>query len=151
MTRTAKVTLDDRTIELPVIESSEGELAVDIRTLRSRCGLMTYDPGLSNTGICTSGITSVDGEQGILRYRGIPIDQLARHSSFIETSYLLIYGRLPSQDELAQFEDRVSADAPLHESFKYHFEGFPVDAPPMAMLSAMVERPCLLPAAAHAA
>ncbi len=138
MTRTAKLTFDDQTIELPVIESSEGELAVDIRALRGRAGLMAFDPGLSNTALCPSGITYVDGEKGILRYRGIAVEQLAERSNFVETSFLLIFGHLPSQDELARFQARLSADAPLHESFKYHFEGFPVNAPPMAMLSAMV-------------
>jgi citrate synthase len=138
MMRTAKLTFDDQTIELPVVESSEGELSVDIRALHGRTGLTTFDPALSNTALCPSGITYVDGETGILRYRGIAIEQLARHSTFVETSYLLIYGHLPSVDELEHFQARLSADAALHESFKYHFEGFPVDAPPMAMLSAMV-------------
>src|SRR5690606_28176347 len=90
------------------------------------------------TGSCQSNITFIDGEQGILRYRGIPIEQLAEHSRFIETSWLLIFGRLPNRDELSCFSQRLTQNAPLHESFKHHFEGFPVDAPPMAMLSAMV-------------
>jgi citrate synthase len=138
MTRTAKLTFDDQTIDLPVIESSEGELAVDLRSLRGRTGLMSFDPGLSNTVICPSGITYVDGEKGILRYRGISVEQLARHSDFVETSFLLIYGHLPGKEELDRFRTRLSADASLHESFKYHYEGFPIDAPPMAILSAMV-------------
>jgi citrate synthase len=138
MERTARLTFGDQTIELPVVEGSEGELAVDITSLRSRIGLITLDPGFSNTGVGLSGITYVDGENGVLRYRGIPIEQLARHSNFVETSFLLIYGHLPSKQELDQFGARVTANAALHESFKHHFEGFPVDAPPMAMLSAMV-------------
>jgi citrate synthase len=138
MARTARLTFGDQTIELPVTESAAGELALDITSLRARSGLITLDPGLCNTGICPSSITYVDGEKGILRYRGIPIEQLARHSSFVETSFLLIYGHLPSKDELHRFNARLTADAALHESFKHHFEGFPVDAPPMAMLSAMV-------------
>ena len=101
-------------------------------------GLITLDPGFANTGVSQSGITYVDGENGVLRYRGIPIEQLARHSNFVETSFLLIYGHLPSKQELDRFGARVTANAALHESFKHHFEGFPVDAPPMAMLSAMV-------------
>ena len=138
MERTARLTFDDQTIELPVIEGSEGELGVDITSLRAQTGLITLDPGFVNTGVTQSGITYVDGENGVLRYRGIPIEQLARHSNFVETSFLLIYGHLPSKQELDRFGARVTANAALHESFKHHFEGFPVDAPPMAMLSAMV-------------
>ncbi|MGZ3388171.1 MAG: citrate synthase [Isosphaeraceae bacterium] len=138
MERTARLTFGDQTIELPVIEGSEGELGVDITSLRAQTGLITLDPGFANTGATESGITFVDGENGVLRYRGIPIDQLARHSNFVETSFLLIYGHLPSKQELDRFSARVTANAALHESFKHHFEGFPVDAPPMAMLSAMV-------------
>jgi citrate synthase len=138
MTRNATLTLDGRSIELPVVEGTEGELAVDITQLRSKTGLITLDPGFGNTGACRSAITFIDGEKGILRYRGIPIEQLAEHSSFIETTWLLIFGRLPTEDELDQFRERLTHHAPLHEAFKHHFEGFPVDAPPMAMLSAMV-------------
>ncbi|MGA8349286.1 MAG: citrate/2-methylcitrate synthase, partial [Isosphaeraceae bacterium] len=138
MEHTARLTFGDQTIELPVIEGSEGELGVDITSLRAQTGLITLDPGFANTGANQSGITFVDGENGVLRYRGIPIDQLARHSNFVETSFLLIYGHLPSKQELDRFSARVTANAALHESFKHHFEGFPVDAPPMAMLSAMV-------------
>ena len=138
MEHTARLTFGDQTIELPVIEGSEGELGVDITSLRAETGLITLDPGFANTGASQSGITFVDGENGVLRYRGIPIDQLARHSNFVETSFLLIYGHLPSKQELDRFSARVTANAALHESFKHHFEGFPVDAPPMAMLSAMV-------------
>jgi len=138
MERTARLTFGDQTIELPVIEGSEGELGVDITSLRAQTGLITLDPGFANTGVGQSGITYVDGENGVLRYRGIPIEQLARYSNFVETSFLLIYGHLPSKQELDRFGAHVTANAALHESFKHHFEGFPVDAPPMAMLSAMV-------------
>ena len=138
MERTARLTFDDQTIELPVIEGSEGELGVDITSLRARTGLIALDPGFVNTGASQSSITYVDGENGVLSYRGIPIDQLARHSNFVETCFLLIYGHLPNKQELDRFGARVTANAALHESFKHHFEGFPVDAPPMAMLSAMV-------------
>lgn len=138
MTRTATLTFGDQTIELPVIEGSEGELAVDISQLRAKTGLITLDPGFGNTGACRSGITFIDGDKGILRYRGIPIEQLAEHSTFIETAWLLIYGRLPKQDELERYSERLKAHAPLHEAFKHHFEGFPVNAPPMATLSAMI-------------
>jgi citrate synthase len=138
MTRSATLTYDGRTLELPVLEGTEEELALDISQLRSRTGLITLDPGFGNTGACRSAITFIDGEKGILRYRGIPIEQLAEKSSFIEVAWLLIFGRLPKPDELDHFRDRLTFHAPLHEAFKHHFEGFPVDAPPMAMLSAMV-------------
>jgi citrate synthase len=138
MMRTATLTFGEQTIELPVIEGSEGEQALDITSLRARTGLITLDPALSNTGACQSRITYVDGERGILRYRGIPIEQLARHSNFVETSFLLIYGHLPTKQELDRFQAHLTDNAALHESFKHHFAGFPVDAPPMAILSAMV-------------
>src|SRR5438309_6009687 len=138
MTRTATLTFDGKTVELPVLEGSEGERAIDITQLRARTGLITLDPGLGNTGACRSAITFIDGERGILRYRGIPIEQLAERGTFIETTWLLIFGRLPTQAELDRFRDRLTYHAPLHEGFKHHFEGFPVDAPPMATLSAMV-------------
>ena len=138
MGRTATLTFEGQAIELPVVEGSEGELAVDISQLRAKAGLITLDPGFGNTGACKSAITFIDGEQGILRYRGIPIEQLAEHSTFIETAWLLIFGRLPTLAEVDAFRDRLTRHAPLHEAFKFHFEGFPIDAPPMAILSAMV-------------
>jgi citrate synthase len=138
MTRTARLTFGDQTIDLPVAVGTEGDLGLDIGSLRSRTGLITYDPGFANTGICKSAITSIDGEAGMLRYRGIPIEQLVERSSFVETCYLLIYGRLPTASELDRFQERLKDNAALHESYKHHFEGFPVNAPPMAMLSAMV-------------
>jgi citrate synthase len=138
MSRTASLTYGDRTVELPVVEGSEGELAVDISQLRARTGLITLDPGFGNTGACPSDITFIDGEKGILRYRGIPIEQLAERSSFSETAWLLIFGRLPTKDELEKFSATLTGHASLHEAFRHHFEGFPVNAPPMAMLSAMI-------------
>jgi citrate synthase len=138
MTRTATLTFDGRAIDLPVVEGSEGELALDITQLRARTGLITFDPGFGDTGACRSAITFIDGETGVLRYRGYPIEQLAEQSSFIETAWLLIFGRLPTRAELDRFRERLTFHAPLHEAFKHHFEGFPVDAHPMAMLSAMV-------------
>ena len=138
MTRTATLMFAGRTVELPVVDGSEGELAVDISRLRAETGLTTLDPGFGNTGACQSAITYIDGEKGILRYRGIPIDQLAEHSTFVEATWLLIYGRLPGRAELDHFNERLTRHAPLHEAFRHHFEGFPVDAPPMAMLSAMI-------------
>ncbi|WP_165234604.1 citrate synthase [Aquisphaera insulae] len=138
MTRTATLTFDGRELKLPVVEGTEGELALDISELRARLGLITLDPGFGNTGACTSAITFIDGEKGILRYRGIPIEQLAEHSTFTETAWLLIHGRLPNGTELALFREQLTRHAALHEAFKHHFEGFLVDAPPMAMLSAMI-------------
>src|SRR3954470_17899887 len=142
MSRTAILTFEGRTVELPVVEGSEGELAVDISQLRAEAGLITLDTGFGNTGACRSAITFIDGERGILRYRGIPIEQLAERSTFIETAWLLIFGRLPTQTELDHFRDRLTFHAPLHESFRHHFEGFPADAPPMATLSAMINTLC---------
>ncbi len=138
MKRTATLTFGEKTVELPVIEGSEGELAVDISGLRAETGLITLDPAYGNTGACKSEITFIDGEQGILRYRGIPIEQLAERSNFVETAWLLIYGRLPRKEELATFSSLLTTNSPIHESFKHHFEGFPVNAPPMASLSAMI-------------
>jgi citrate synthase len=138
MTRTATLTYDGRTFELPIVEGSEGDIAVDISHLRDLTGLITLDPGFGSTGACKSTITFIDGEEGILRYRGIPVQELAEHSRFIEVAWLLIFGRLPSKDELTRFSERLTYYAPLHEAFRHHFEGFPVDAPPMATLSAMI-------------
>ena len=138
MARTAKLIIDGKEIELPIIVGSENEVGIDISKLRDQTGAITIDPSFGNTGACQSAITFIDGDQGILRYRGIPIEQMADKSRFIETAWLLIFGRLPKKDELARFSERLTRNAPLHEAFKHHFEGFPVNAPPMAMLSAMV-------------
>ena len=138
MTRKATLTFDGRTIELPVVEGSEGETGLDVSRLRSETGLITLDPGYGNTGACTSAITFIDGEKGILRYRGIPIEQLAKKSTFIEVAWLLIFGKLPNQAELDAFRERLTRNASLHEAFKHHFEGFLVNSPPMAILSAMI-------------
>lgn len=138
MTRTARLTFEDKTVELPVLEGTEGELGVDITQLRAKTGVIAFDPGFGDTGACKSEITFIDGEKGILRYRGIPIEVLAEKSSFIETAWLLIFGKLPTQAELETFRASLTEHAPLHEAFKHHFEVFPVNAPPMAMLSAMI-------------
>ena len=138
MSQTARLTYGEKTVELPVIEGSEGELAVDISGLRAETGLITLDPAFGNTGACKSEITYIDGDSGILRYRGIPIEQLAARSTFIETAWLLIFGHLPSQAELDCFRARLTANAAIHEAMKHHFEGFPDNAPPMATLSAMI-------------
>jgi len=140
MAKTAILKFGDRELELPVLEGTEGELAVDISQLRAKLGLVTYDPGFANTAACQSAVTFIDGEKGILRYRGIPIEQLAvsKPTNFIEIAWLLMYGRLPDAPELAAFSRRLTDNELLNEAMKHHFEGFPVEAPPMAMLSAMI-------------
>ncbi len=130
--------IDGKEIELPVIIGSEGEHAIDISELRSKTGYITYDNGYMNTGACTSAITFLDGERGILRYRGIPIEQLAEQSTFVETSYLLIYGRLPNKKELEAFTTNITRHTMLHEDMKHFYEGFPRDAHPMATLASAI-------------
>ena len=129
---------DGQSIELPVLTGSEHEHAVDISRLRSQTGHITMDPGYGNTGSCQSEITFLDGEKGILRYRGIPIEQLAEKASFIEVAYLIINGKLPNQAELKSFTDNLNHHALLHEDMKHFFSSFSGHAHPMAILSAMV-------------
>jgi len=139
MEKKATLLIGDQSIELPIIEGTEGEMAVDIRQLRAKTGYITYDPGYGNTGSCSSAITFIDGEKGILRYHGIPIEQFDRDKpDFIEVAYLVIFGHLPTLKELNCFKDMLLANEHLHESMKHHFEGFPPSAPPMASLSAMI-------------
>jgi citrate synthase len=135
---TAQLTLRGRTHALPVVVGTEHEVAVDIADLRSQTGLITLDEGYGNTGSCTSQITFIDGEKGILRYRGYPIEELAENCTFIETSYMLIFGELPNQAQLAEFRQKLTENQFIHESMRHHFEGFPPDASPMAILSAML-------------
>ncbi len=139
MEKKAILKLDGQEIELPIIEGSEGERGIDIRQLRSQTGYITYDPGFGNTGSCSSAITFIDGENGILRYRGIPIEKFDRDNpDFVEVAYLIIFGHLPTKDELANFRSMLRENENLNEAMKHHFEGFPTSAPPMAMLSAMI-------------
>ncbi len=138
MTKTAQLTFNGKTIELPIIEGTQGDQAIDITRLRAQTGLITYDPGYMNTGPCKSAITFVDGENGVLRYRGYPIEQIAARGSFTETAWLLIFGELPTRDQLARFSAALSNEELLHEDVKHHFEGFPPNGHPMAMLSAIV-------------
>ncbi len=133
----AKLLLNDKEYEFPLITGSEGEVAIDISKLRAQTGAITYDPGYGNTGACLSDITFIDGEQGILRYRGYPIEQLAEKSSFVEVCYLLIYGQLPTAQELKDFEHKITYHTLLHEDMKKFFEGYPRTAHPMAIMSAM--------------
>jgi citrate synthase len=138
MPENAKLILEGREYSLPTVIGTEGERAVDILNLRSETGYVTLDSGYMNTGSTTSSICYLDGEQGILRYRGIPIEQLAEKSTFVETSYLLIYGKLPSQKELATFSQKLTYHSMIHEDMRHFFDGFPSGAHPMAILSAMV-------------
>ena len=135
MAEKATLTLGDRSIELPVLEGVEGERAIDITSLRSEMGLITYDPSLGNSGVCQSEITFIDGEKGILRYRGIPIEQFTETPNFVEVAWLLIFGRLPKLDELTQFSEKLTNNALIHEGLKNQFADIPKDAPPMAILS----------------
>jgi len=129
---------DGRTVDLPTVLATEGESGLDISGLLNTTGLVTLDPGFVNTAACESAITFIDGDAGILRYRGYPIEQLAEHSSFVEVSYLLIYGELPTPDQLADFTDRIRRHTLLHEDLKRFFDGFPRDAHPMPVLSSAV-------------
>ncbi|HTF47016.1 MAG TPA: citrate synthase, partial [Pseudonocardia sp.] len=124
--------------EMPIAKAVEGASAVELGKLLSTTGLVTLDNGYGNTAACTSEITYIDGDAGILRYRGYPIEQLAAHSTFAETSYLLIYGELPTQDELDSFKKKISRHTLLHEDLKRFFDGFPRDAHPMPVLSSAV-------------
>ena len=129
---------DGVTIELPVITGTENEKAIDIGKLRSQTGYITMDPGYGNTGSCESRMTFLNGEKGILRYRGIPIEQLAGKAKFTEVAYLIIYGKLPNQQELDDFRYSLNHHALLHEDMKHFFANFSGQAHPMAILSAMV-------------
>jgi len=132
MSEFAELRIGDQTIQLPIVEGSESERAVDITKLRSETGHITLDPGYANSGSCQSAITFIDGEKGILRYRGIPIEQLAEHSNFLEVAYLLIFGQLPTTDEFETFRHTIARHTMLHEDFKLMYNALPKDAHPMA-------------------
>ncbi|HJM47764.1 MAG TPA: citrate synthase [Candidatus Marinimicrobia bacterium] len=134
----AKLIIKDQTIELPIIIGTEGEKAIDITGLRATTGYITFDPAYGNTGSCASDITFIDGEKGILRYRGIPIEQLAEKSSFVEVCYLLIYGNLPNQEDLNNFRHEIRYHSIIHEDFKRLFDGYPINAHPMGVLASTV-------------
>jgi citrate synthase len=134
---TAKLVLDGREYEFPLVIGSEGEVGIDITSLRAKTGAITLDPGYANTGACQSAITFIDGERGILRYRGYSIGELAESASFVEVCYLLIYGHLPSTRQLADFQHKLTHHTLIHEDMKKVFEGYPARAHPMAILSAM--------------
>jgi citrate synthase len=134
----ARLTVGGQTVELPVIVGTEGEKAIDISTLLARTGYITLDPGFVNTGSCQSAITFVDGEKGILRYRGIPVQELAEKSTFVETAFLLINGRLPDPEELSRFSQLLNEHSLVHEDMHDFFNHFPRESHPMLILSSMV-------------
>jgi citrate synthase len=134
----ATLTYGGKTVELPLVVGSEGERAIDISSLRKDTGLITLDYGYANTGSCYSAITYMDGENGILRYRGIPVEQLAEHSTFIETAYLLINGTLPTRTQLNRFSVLLNDNSLVHEDMRSFFEKYPRASHPMGILSSMV-------------
>ena len=138
MADTARLQLGDQTIELPIVVGSEGERAIDIRRLRAETGYITLDPGYGNTGACRSAITFIDGEEGILRYRGYDIAELAERSCFLEVAYLLIDGSLPTETQLGHFRESIRTHTMLHEDFKQLYGALPKDAHPMAACAAIV-------------
>jgi len=134
----ATLTVDGKSLELPRLQGTENEPAVNIEKLRGSTGLVTLDPGYGNTGACKSSITFIDGEKGILRYRGYPIEELAEKSTFLEVAWLLLYGELPKASELEQFRAEIQKHTLLHENFKRFFEAMPKDAHPMPVAAAAV-------------
>ena len=138
MANTARLEVNEKSIDLPLVMGSESEIGIDISKLRSQTKAITLDPGFVNTGSCESGITYLDGEKGILRYRGYPIEQLAEKSNFLEVSYLLIYGELPTNQQLNDFEYNIKQHTLLHEDVRHIYQAFPKDAHPMAILSSIV-------------
>lgn len=138
MSETAKIELDGKVFEFPVVEGTENEKAIDISNLRAATGYITLDTGYKNTGATKSAITFLDGEEGILKYRGYPIEQLAEKASFIEVAYLLIYGDLPSKQQLEDFKSNITKHTLVHEDMKQFFEAYPAKAHPMGVLSSMV-------------
>lgn len=138
MSESVKLIYNGNEFELPVIFGSEGERAIDISTLREKTGFITLDTGYANTGSCESAITYINGEKGILRYRGIPVEQLAEHATFKETAYLLINGRLPTRGELTRFSVLLNDHSLVHEDMRAFYENFPRSSHPMGILSSMV-------------
>ena len=138
MSETASLTLGDKTYDFPVITGTENEKAIDISKLRDQSGYITLDTGFKNTGATTSAITFLDGEQGILKYRGYPIEELAEKSTFIEVAYLLIYGELPTETQIKEFRHHISQHTLIHEDMKKFFDAFPHNAHPMGQLCSLV-------------
>ncbi len=138
MSNKATLNLDGKSFEFDIVTGSEDEKCIDISSLRSETGYITMDPGFGNTGSCFSSITYVDGTNGILQYRGYPIEEVAEKASFVEIAYLVLYGELPNEEQLREFSAGLKEHAPLHTNLEHHFSGFPKSAPPMAILSAML-------------
>ncbi len=138
MSDTAELKLDGTSYNFPVITGTENEKAIDISRLRAETGYITLDTGFKNTGSTKSAVTFLDGENGILRYRGYPIEQLAEHSNFLEVCYLLIYGELPTSDQYKHFESRIQEHTLIHENNRTFFEGYPIQAHPMGMLASTI-------------
>jgi citrate synthase len=138
MSENVKIEFEGKTYEFPIVVGSEGEKAIDISNLRQTTGLISLDPGYANTGSCMSAITFMDGEKGILRYRGIPVEELAEHSSFIETAFLLINGKLPTRDELNRTSVLFNDHSLVHEDMQIFYQNFPRASHPMGILSSMV-------------
>jgi len=134
----AQLTLDGKTIELPIVKGTEDEKAIDVTQLRTETKYITFDPSYGNTGSCSSDITYISGEKGILRYRGYPIEQLADNSSFVEVIYLLLYGELPNETELVSFNKEITYHSLIHEDMKRFFDGYPMNAHPMGVLASTV-------------
>src|SRR4030067_2431404 len=133
-----QLSIENKTYDLPVVEGTEGEKAIDIPELRKKTAYITLDAGYQNTGSCLSAITYIDGDKGILRYRGFPIEDLAEESTFTETAHLLVYGHLPNDSEKKLFSLRLTENSMIHEEMLRFFDGFPPTAHPMAILSTMV-------------
>lgn len=138
MADTAKLTLDGKEIELPIVVGTEDEKAIDISSLRAKTGYVTIDPGYKNTGSCQSSITFLNGEEGVLRYRGYAIEELAEKAEFLEVAYLIIYGTLPTDTEYTKFKTDIRRHSIIHEDMKHFFNGFPSSGHPMSILSSMV-------------
>ncbi|QEG23272.1 citrate synthase [Mariniblastus fucicola] len=134
----AKLSCEDHELELPIVVGTEDEKAIDIGALRKQTGMVTIDEGYVNTGAVQSSVTFLNGEEGVLRYRGYPIEDLAANCDFVEVAYLLIYGELPSEEELVKFRGKIRRHTMLHEDLKSFYDGFPRDAHPMAILSSVV-------------
>src|SRR6201982_403506 len=137
-TKTATLTVGNKTYDFPILSGTIGPDVIDIAKLYAQAGMFTYDPGFTSTGSCQSKITYIDGDEGILEYRGYPIDQLAENGDFLETCYLLLYGELPTPAQKADFDNRVTHHTMVHEQMSRFFQGFPRDAHPMAIMTGCV-------------
>ena len=136
--KTAQLKIDDKTLELPIISGTENENGIDVTSLRAKTNHITFDPSYANTGSCTSDITYINGEEGILRYRGFPIESLAKSASFVEVIYLLLYGELPTKAQLEKFNEDLTYHTLIHEDMKRFFDNYPMNAHPMGVLASTV-------------